>query len=174
MAPQLLVFLFSGRGDEVAAVTIPLRILCLYGVIWSAALTVFCVLQAVGIYRAAPLLCAMGAAIKTVLNIKLLPLMGIGGAAISSVVSAGAVLVYGIIWVYRATGGYPSPSHLLHIAAGSGLCCMTARLSFEYLQRLVGQSIATAACVILGGGVYFLYVAFCKLIEKTDLKDGQF
>lgn len=174
MAPQLLEFLFSGRGDEVAAVTTPLRILCLYGVIWSAALTVFCVLQAVGIYRAAPLLCAMGAAIKTVLNIKLLPLMGIGGAAISSVVSAGAVLVYGIIWVYRATGGYPSPFHLLHIAAGSGLCCMTARLSFEYLQRLAGQSVATAACVILGGGVYFLYVAFCKLIEKTDLKDGQF
>ena len=174
MAPQVLAFLFSGRTNEVLVVTLPLQILCLYGAIWSAVLAAISVLQAVGIYWASPMLCCMGAAIKLVLNTRLLPVMGLSGAALASAVSAGAVLIYAAVWVWRATGGYIRPIDLLHITAGSALCCVTARLSYSRLLGLLGSSGATAACVMLGGGVYFLYVAFCKLIEKTDIKDGQF
>ena len=147
----------------------PLQILCFYGILWSMVLTLFSALQAIHKEKLPLYLCAVGAVIKLVLNIRLLPLYGLSGAAIAAVCSAGAVLIYASAAVYHYTGGLPSVLHLWHIFVGSVLCCVTARVGYGALLPFLGGGLSAAACILAAGGVYFGYILLFGLIKKTEL-----
>ncbi|SFD22810.1 polysaccharide biosynthesis C-terminal domain-containing protein [Ruminococcus albus] len=154
MSSEVLSLLFSGRKLECIAAQQPLMILGISVICCAMALPCFTVIQALGKPSRVTIIMLSGAAIKLGLNIALVPLWGLNGAAVSELVRSVFVCAAALVTISRLMVSEIGIIKLCLKTLYAGImCAVSARLSCDSLSKLdIGEKLCTAGG-ILGGGV---------------------
>ena len=159
MSSEILELLFSGRKPECLAAQQPLMILGISVIGCSMALPCFTVIQALGRPSRVTAIMLIGAIIKLVLNIALVPLLGLNGAAISELVRSIFVCAAAISIISKLTGSEIGVIKLCIRPFYAGvMCAVSSRLVCDALAKFgIGEKLCAAGGII-GGGVVCLTV----------------
>ncbi|MBO4866920.1 MAG: polysaccharide biosynthesis C-terminal domain-containing protein [Ruminococcus sp.] len=167
MSSEVLELLFSGRKLECIAAQQPLMILGISVICCAMALPCFTVIQALGKPSRVTTIMLAGAAIKLGLNIALVPLWGLNGAAVSELVRSFFVCAAALVTISRLTGSEIGILKLCLRPLYAGvMCAVSARLFCDALRRLDISEKLCALGGILGGGIVCL-TAFALLFDDS-------
>ncbi len=158
LSGDILRFLFAGRKPECLAAEVPLAILGVSVIFFGIALPCFTVVQAMGKPSKVTVMMLVSGVIKLVLNLALIPFLGLSGAAIAELVSCVYVCAAAVHETLALSQCRISlrRTYIKPVYAGV-MCAVTARLSRDVLARFpVPDRLCTAAAVVLGGGMYLL------------------
>ena len=155
MSSEILTLLFSGRKLECYAAQQPLMILGISVVGCAIALPCFTVIQALGKPSRVTAIMLVGAIIKLGLNIVLVPIWGLNGAALSELVRSVFVCAAALVTINKLTGSEIRIIKLCMKPMYAGImCAISARLFCDMLSRFdFGEKICAAAGIISGGVV---------------------
>ena len=153
LAPDVLQLLFPRQSDETAICTGALRLLMPGMICLCTVFPVFSMLQGIG--RADVPLKVMlgGTALKFAGNVVLIPLMGLEGAALSTSVCYGAILLLSLRIYFRAAGINPGISPFVKVIYAGVMCFGVTYLVSGFT---VGRSplLRIALAAIFGGAAY--------------------
>lgn len=166
LSEEILNFLFPLQSDEVIFCVKPLKFLMLGMLCLCVSFPVFSMLQATG-NSASPLkITLIGAIVKLIGNLTLIPLFSIGGAALSTTISYVVILALSILIYVRKTAVKLSLCDFLPIAYGGIFCGVSAAICRDRIPAFFSESMRLFIAAAVGGFFYFL-VLFLTKKEKT-------
>ncbi len=175
LAEPILRLLFSGRPDEAQAAALPLAVLGVAVIFTALSFPLFSMLQAAGAAGTTVTVMLVGAAVKLLANLLLIPRLGPVGAAAATVLSYAVILV-GAASVFRRVTGIAVK--LLRICAlpllGGCACAFAARTVFTALNGSVSPAAALFAAVAAGGACHLtvcLPRSLVQMLDKTRRRD---
>ena len=156
LSQQILDLLFSRQSEEAEICVNALRFLMPGMVCLCVSFPVFSMLQAIG-KAAVPLkIMLMGTVVKLVGNLIFIPVMGVDGAAASTSLCYGAILVVSL-WAYvRSAGISLKISPFISVLYAGLLCGTTAFLAADVCGRCGMSSLVSSASAIISGGVIYI------------------
>ncbi len=155
----ILEFLYAGRPDEIAAACMGLRALAPGLIPLCLSFPVFSLLQAIGRADLPVKLMAVGAAVKALGNLFLIPHFYTAGAAIATDLCYAVILVLALYFLRRTLGEtLPVGKAFLGIAYASLMCAAAAWLCYSRLLPYTSQRLSLLAAIACGGAVYVLIV----------------
>ncbi|WP_226671277.1 polysaccharide biosynthesis protein [Metabacillus litoralis] len=141
----------------------------------SLALTQFAILQGLGYTFFPAVSVLLGVGIKYLSNVWLIPEMGVSGAAFSTVVAYGVVVVMTLIYMLSKGYHFPAFKHLLKVVISIlvMVLCLSGILQiiesyFSFDNRLFATLISLAG-VVIGGSVYGMMILKLNVFTKTEL-----
>lgn len=157
LSEGILTFLYAQRPAEIAAACGGLQHLSIGLICLCLAFPVFSLLQAIGRADLPVKIMAAGVAVKLLGNLLLIPAMYTAGAALSTSLCYGVILLLSLIFLRRELG---EPLHLgkemLCILYASAMCAAAAWLCYSRILPHLPQRWALLAAVACGGAVYLL------------------
>nr|WP_278245121.1 polysaccharide biosynthesis C-terminal domain-containing protein [Ruminococcus flavefaciens] len=158
MAPEVLGILYPAQSDEVAVCTAPLRWLMAGMVCLCVSYPLFSMLQAVGKASAPLKIMLFGTAVKLLGNLLLIPLMGVSGAALSTSLCYGGILLLALR-TYLKVSGLRLSFVPLGKAVYSGAMCGGAACLVRSAAYRAGASPFTALIFsALAGGIVYTFL----------------
>lgn len=175
LAPEVLYILFQKQSDEAAVCLGALRLLMPGMVFLCLSFPLFSMLQAIGRATVPLKIMAAAAVIKTAGNLLLVPLMGVNGAAVSTSVCYGLIML--LAWrAYVHASGADLPAAPVLSAVYSGVMCAGAVwLAADICRRngMCGWGVVLVSAAA-GGAVYLLCIMLslgreylCRLTGST-------
>ena len=157
LSGEVLNFLYPMQCDEVSICIMPLRLLMFGMVCLCMSYPLFSMLQAVGKPSAPLKIMLIGTGVKLAANLLLIPETGVNGAAVSTSLCYGIILLLSLVTYLRTTGIKLKIQPFLKVAY-SGIMCGASAYLTAGLSRHIGISalktiLLTAA---VGGTVYIL------------------
>jgi len=151
----VLAFLYGERPAETAAACEGLRWLAPGMLCLCLAFPVFSLMQAMGRADLPVKIMGIGAAVKLMGNLVLLPLLYTGGAALSTSLCYGVILVLSLYHLRRLLGVRLSLVKPFAVMAYAGVMCAgTAWLCYGRLLLRLPQRIALLLAIACGGVMY--------------------
>lgn len=169
---QILGLLFSSRYAEIEVSSQPLTILALSTAFLAVSVSCYTMLQAIGRADLPVKITLVGAVIKLILNIALIPLnqSGLSGAAASTVISYFIMCVWSIAALYRITGTKPRLVFSVIIpAVCSVLSVGGAKYAYNYLSQRLSLLISLCISVIFAVIIYILTLVLLDISTKNEL-----
>lgn len=162
LSEEILIFLFPKRITEIAVCSNSLAVLGIAVIFLSLSFPLFSALQGAGRADIPVKLMLIGAAIKLVGNLCLLPVAGLGvtGAAISTLLCYLAIYILCIFSLKKAVGIPVKACRRLFPCCLSGVLCAAA----AYFTREYTDSLALSVAV---GGIAYL----CSMYASGGLKE---
>lgn len=169
-SPEILGILYPRQTDEAAICVSSLRYLMAGMVFLCISYPLFSMLQAIGKQSAPLKIMLIGTAAKLVGNLLLIPFMGVDGAALSTTLCYGVILVMSVRVFVRASGVRIKMMPLVKVIYAGAMCGAGAYLTAAFLQRS-GVSEPIVKLVLSGavGGIVYL-VLVGLLIGRTAVK----
>lgn len=157
LSPQVLHLLFSRQSDEMAVCINALRLLMPGMVCLCLSFPLFSMLQAVGKVGAPLKIMLAGTAVKLAGNLALIPFMGADGAAVSTSLCYGVILVLSVRTYVRAAGISLKFGEFASVLYAGAMCGAAAWLTADVCGKAgSGELTIILASAMLGGGVYIL------------------
>lgn len=152
LSKEILIFLFPKRLDEIAVCSESLSVLGIAVIFLSLSFPLFSALQGVGRADIPVKLMLIGAAVKLIGNILLLPIINLGvtGAAISTLMCYFIIFILCLISIYRITGIKLRPIKWMAPFCINGILCAAC----AYLCQSLSGSLKLS--ILCGGIVYFV------------------
>ncbi len=169
MAENILKILFSSRQAEIEVATQPLEILGIGAVFLCLSATAFNMLQAIGRQDMPVKITAVGAAVKLVGNLVLIPLPSfeLKGAAISSVISYAVMGISSIIILYKIvkikTNIFISVCTPL---LASGLAVIGSKFAENLLSKSLPNLVSTGISVCFAVIIYIIVLLLLDISTK--------
>lgn len=173
LSPEMLGFLYPEQTDEAAFCISSLRWLMAGMVCLCVSYPLFSMLQAVGKPSAPLKIMLLGTAVKLAGNLAFIPLMGVDGAALSTSLCYGIILIISLRAYIKATGLHISASPFLKVIYSGAMCGGAAYLTASFLKRTGAADIVIIAASAAAGSTFYLicmislFAVFCiKQIKK--------
>ena len=166
-APEILHILFPRQSDETAVCVNSLRLLMPGMVCLCAAFPVFSMLQGIGRADVPLKIMLAGTALKLAGNLILIPPMGIDGAALSTSLCYGVILVCSLLTYFRAAGIKPGAAPFMKVIYAGAMCGGAAYIAAAFMAG-AGEIMRLALSAAAGGAVYIavLYVVLGRKLIK--------
>lgn len=149
MPAPILMLLFSSRMEEVSVAAAPLAILGIAVIPLALSFPLMSMLQAADAAGSTAVGMLLGAGVKLVSNLVLIPRMGLCGMAVSTLICDGIVMGYYMIAVKRKIGMKVRMGRICGIPMlMGGLCAMGARLTYIKVH-------STIVAIMVGVLIYF-------------------
>ncbi|MGM7724470.1 putative polysaccharide biosynthesis protein [Metabacillus sp. Hm71] len=166
------VMLFTNTSGSMVLMVLSVSIL-----FTSLCLTMFAILQGLGYAFFPALSVIVGVGIKYGLNTWLIPIYGVIGAAISTVVSYGIVVLITILYMVIKGYSFKGNKSLVKIGLAIGIMVIlltiflkAAGLVFDLEHRLYA-SIASLSGVLIGGCIYGWAILKLKVFTHDELQN---
>ncbi len=157
LARGILEFLYAGRPAEIDAACSGLQYLAAGLVFLCLAFPVFSLLQAIGRADLPVKIMAAGVAVKLLGNLLLIPLLYTAGAAVSTSLCYGVILLLALYFLRKELGEPLAVGRsFLCIGYASAMCAATAWLCYSRVLPHLSQRISLLVSVACGGAVYVL------------------
>lgn len=157
LSEELLGFLFSGQPDEVKVCVNALRYLMPGMVCLCVSFPLFSMLQAIGKAAAPMKIMLWGAGIKLVGNLTLIPFMGADGAAVSTSVCYGIILIISLKIFTHESGISLDFKPFASLLYSGAMCGASAYLTSDILEHSgFGKTSVLFISTVIGGAVYLL------------------
>ncbi|MFC0190378.1 polysaccharide biosynthesis protein [Fictibacillus aquaticus] len=159
--------------------SIELSVLSLSVLFASVIFTATGLLQGLGLYRSAGIAVVAGVFLKVVLNVWLIPIWGMMGAGIATVIATGATAFIQIFLLQRKTAVFTWRSwglDILKLTAALVLMLLAAILAMEGLTALTGlnhrleASAAAILSAIIGAGTFFAALLAAKYLRNENME----
>lgn len=174
LAEPVLFTLFASRPNEAAISVVPLKILGIGVVFLSLTAPIFAMLQAAGRADIPVKLMAVGAAVKLLLNLLLVPIptVNVSGAAMATTVCYGLLSAVSVTVLCRhtKTGIREALSPLFGICFSGILCALGAGFVSDMLAGSVSRVVNLEISVIFGGLIYIISIFLQPKLLKRMLK----
>ena len=159
LAPELLGVLFPEQSDEAAVCVEALRWLMPGMVCLCLSFPLFSMLQAVGNPGAPLKMMIAGTVVKTVGNLLLIPFMGVSGAAVSTTLCYGVIMVLAWRGYLRITGIEQPVRELSAVLYSGAMCGGAAWLTADISRRGGAGGIwVMLLSAAAGGGLYIVCI----------------
>ena len=169
MSGEILGLLFSGRGAECTAAQEPLMILGISVIGCAVTLPLLTVIQALGKPSEVTLIMLAGAGIKLCMNIILVPLFGLNGAALSELIRSISVCTVTLIMISELIPGRIGIAKLCIKPFYAGImCAVSAKLFCDTAKKLQLNEKCCAVLGIAGGGIICITVMALLFEEKLS------
>ena len=156
-SPEILGILYSRQTDEVAICIRALRYLMAGMVFLCVSYPLFSMLQAIGKPTAPLKIMLTGTAVKLVGNLVFIPFMGVDGAALSTTICYGVMLVISLRIFTRETGISIKAAPFVKTLYAGAMCAGAAYLTSAFVQRCGASDIAELLVSgAVGGTVYLI------------------
>ena len=166
LSEEILNFLFPLQSDEVIFCVKPLKFLMPAMLCLCVSFPVFSMLQATG-NSASPLkITLIGAIVKLIGNLTLIPVFSVEGAAISTSICYGVILVLSLIVYLRKTAVKLDLRDFFPVALAGTFCGVSAAICRDRISAYFSGSLTLFISAAVGGAFYFL-VLFLTKKEKT-------
>ncbi|MBR1738656.1 MAG: polysaccharide biosynthesis C-terminal domain-containing protein [Ruminococcus sp.] len=170
LAKPTLELLFPSRTAETAAAAPPLAILGIAVIFYGIALPCFTVLQTMGSPLRSAGIMAAGAAVKTALDLLLIPqpAIGLSGAAIAELISSALICALAVreLRLIGGTAVSPLKSAVRPLYAGL-VCAASARLCYDTLAPHLPPTFTLLSAAASGGIMYFISLyLLCETPKK--------
>ena len=174
LSREVLDILYPRQSDEVMICVQPLRLLMPGMVCLCVSYSLFSMLQAVGKPSLPLKIMLMGTALKLAGNLLLIPFMGAEGAALSTSLCYGAILLISLISYLRAAKIKLSLSPFVKVLYSGAVCGGTAYLAAAFVRMRE----ASALCVIIasaaaGGAAYIAMLYILMGVHRQKKKPAQ-
>ena len=174
LSREVLDILYPRQSDEVMICVQPLRLLMPGMVCLCVSYPLFSMLQAVGKPSLPLKIMLMGTALKLAGNLLLIPFMGAEGAALSTSLCYGAILLISLISYLRAAKIKLSLSPFVKVLYSGAVCGGTAYLAAAFVRIRE----ASALCVIIasaaaGGAAYIAMLYILMGVHRQKKKPAQ-
>lgn len=127
-------------------------------------------LQGLGKVNTPVIAFAIGAIIKLVLNINLIPIIGVKGAIISSIVSDTVVLTICLGTLKRNINiKFEKGKFLIKPVIASMLMIISSYCFYNALQSILSKQITLILSLLLGGIIYIIVLLCFKVISKEEI-----
>lgn len=142
----------------------------------SLCLTVFAILQGLGYTYIPALSVIVGIVVKYSMNIWLIPLYGVLGAAISTLVSFFIIAAIGVIYMVVKGYYFTESKSLVKVGLATLLMMGTLTISlnsiglFLELDNRFYATVATFICMFIGGSVYGWLIIKFKVFSHNELQ----
>lgn len=170
LSPQILHILFARQTDEAEICIAALRCLMPGMVCLCMSFPVFAMLQGIGRASAPLKIMLLGTAVKTVGNVVLIPFMGVCGAAVSTSLCYGVMLLTALGTYLKTAGISISPKPFAAVAYAGLLCGAAAYLGADICGRAAGEISSAIAATAAGGAVYLLSLYLLSVKVKRTKK----
>jgi stage V sporulation protein B len=168
-APEILGILYPRQSDEAAICVSSLRYLMAGMVFLCVSYPLFSMLQAVGKPTAPLKIMLIGTAVKLAGNLLLIPFMGVDGAALSTTICYGVILVLSVRIFTASANLRLKLLPFIKIAYAGAMCGGAAYLTSAFLQKSeISVMIRLAFAGATGGIVYLILLVV--LIGRTENK----
>ena len=174
LAPQILELLFPSRAAEISLCIFPLRVLGVGIFFLSISSVLFSALQAVGKGIIPVKIMLIGVIIKLIGNTILvkIPMLNITGAALSTVICYGVIMVLSIYAVKKYA--YISIKDVYSLLAKlffCGLLCAAAAISAEmFLENFTLSRLTVFFSAFFGAVIYIISTHLMGILTKSTLK----
>ncbi len=156
-SPEILGILYSRQTDEVAICIRALKYLMAGMVFLCVSYPLFSMLQAIGKPTAPLKIMLTGTAVKLVGNLVFIPFMGVDGAALSTTICYGVMLVISLRIFTRETGISIKAAPFVKTLYAGAMCAGAAYLTSAFVQRCGASDIAELLVSgAVGGTVYLI------------------
>lgn len=160
LSSEILGFLFPKQSDEVSVCINSLRLLMPGMVCLCASFPLFSMLQAIGKASAPLKIMLIGALLKLIGNGLLIPVMGVDGAALSTSLCYGAILLISLRSYVSASGINLSFGPFAAVLYSGAMCGASAYLVSDILAvKGAGNFMIILSSAAVGGAVYILLLA---------------
>lgn len=174
LAPQILSLLFPSRPAEVSVAAMPLRVLGIGIIFLSISSVLFSIMQSAGRGDIPVKITAVGAAVKLVLNLVLIPIPCVNaiGAAVATDVCYFAIFLLSVRSVARlACVQKREIATLLFKLAFCGIICVAAAvLTQNIIGKYSNSPLTLFISVPIGAFFYIISTHFTGILSKTTLK----
>lgn len=127
-------------------------------------------LQGLGKVNTPVIAFAIGATIKLILNINLIPIIGVKGAIISSIISDAVTLTICLVELKRNINiKFEKDKFLLKPLIASILTIISSSCFYNALQNLLSNQITLILSLILTGIIYIILLLCFKVISKEEI-----
>ncbi len=177
MADKILSILFSTRAIEAEVAAEPLRILGLSAVFLCVAATAFAMLQAVGRQDLPLKITVVGAVVKLVGNILLIPLpsLELSGAAISTAVSYMLMGIWSVACLYKIAGVKYSPLYSIIFPLSSSIIAVSgAKFCEIYIVKNLSKYLNTGISVTFAIIIHVIMTALLDKVTKNRILEKIF
>lgn len=167
LSAEILGILFPGQTDETGICIVPLQLLMPGMVFLCISYPLFSMLQAIGKPSVPLKIMLAGAGVKLAGNILLLPVMGVDGAALSTSLCYGIILIASLGIYIKNSGVKIAYRELLLILYAGGMCGgMAFFVSGICASYSAGGILRIAASAIAGGAVYIGIIIYQGDLSK--------
>lgn len=163
LSHEVLTFLFPRQSDEVALCASSLRLLMPGMVCLCVSYPIFSMLQAIGKPSAPLRIMMLGAVLKLIGNVTLIPFIGVDGAALSTTICYIFIAATALICYFKAAKLRPSFSSAAAVLYSGAMCGASA-----YIARTISSCRADSAFAVIafsgivGGAVYLTLTAMLR------------
>lgn len=172
-APEVLGLLYPRQADEAAVCVNSLRYLMAGMVFLCVSYPLFSMLQAVGKTTAPLKIMLTGTVIKLVGNLLLIPFMDVDGAALSTTICYGVMLLIALRIFTRETGIRIKAAPFVKTLYAGAMCVGTACLISAFVQRAgVSELAELLVSGSAGGTVYLIFLIMLIGRRKTEPESG--
>ena len=166
-APEVLTLLYPRQTDEAAICVSSLRYLMAGMVFLCVSYPLFSMLQAVGKPSAPLKIMLLGTLIKLAGNLLLIPFMGVDGAALSTTICYGVILVVSLRIFAKETNVRIKAAPFIKTVYAGAMCGGAAYLTAAFLERKgVSPILELFFSGVVGGTVYLVF--FMLLICRRE------
>ena len=170
LSNEVLSVLFSHQSDEVRVCVRSFRLLMPAMVCLCISCPLFSMLQAVGKASAPLKIMLLGTAVKFLGNILLVPIMGAEGAAVSTSVCYGVILIVSLAVYLKVSGIKLSAEPFVKTLYSGALCGGTAYLTASIMRVHNAPNTAVIFFTALTGGT--VYIASLYALMGVHRKKG--
>ncbi|MCD7811431.1 MAG: polysaccharide biosynthesis C-terminal domain-containing protein [Ruminococcus sp.] len=160
LSGEVLHFLFPKQSDEVEICINSLRLLMPGMVCLCLSFPIFSMLQAIGKPSSPLKIMLLGAAVKLVGNLALIPIMGADGAALSTSVCYGLILAVSLRLLLKKTGIRLRIKPFGAVAYSGAMCGGSAYFVSDILEMRGFGEVFTLFCAVAAGGAVYLASAY--------------
>ena len=168
-APEILGILYPRQSDEAAICVSSLRYLMAGMVFLCVSYPLFSMLQAVGKPSAPLKIMLVGTGVKLAGNLLLIPFMGVDGAALSTTICYGVILVLSVRIFTASANLRLKLLPFIKIAYAGAMCGGAAYLTSVLLQKSEVSVMLRLAFAGATGGIVYL-ILLVVLIGRTENK----
>ena len=170
LSREVLDILYPMQSDEVMICVQPLRLLMPGMVCLCVSYPLFSMLQAVGKPSLPLKIMLMGTALKLAGNLLLIPVMGAEGAALSTSLCYGAILLVSLITYLRAAEIKLSLPPFAKVLYSGAVCGGMAYLAASFMRRNGASDIAVLLASAVSGGAAYTAMLYILMGVRTQKK----
>jgi len=170
--PILNLIWGAARPEEVAAATIPLRLLAIAVFFNCVVVLTNAILQSLGKVRVPVYTMLAGSVVKIVANYSLvaIPSLNINGAPIGTNLCYMTIMVLNLIVIARTVTQAPNLVRIFARPLGATLMmAATAWASYGLLSRVISGRLVTLAAIAIAGAIYLIMVLLLRCITRDEL-----
>lgn len=156
LSKQILSFLFPMQSDEVAICVEALKYLMPGMVFLCVSFPVFSMLQATGNPSVPLKIMLISSVIKLIGNLTLIKHMGINGAALSTTLCYGIILLLSLVVYFKITGIKIPVKPFLSVIYSGIICGISAMLCCDRLTHVISETYTLFISIAVGGCLYLL------------------